>query len=387
MKIALLTDSYIPAPNGTSISVEILRRSLEKAGQDVWVFAPEYRGIKIKEDKIITMPGAFGFPDKFSPKVWPISYPKPQILKEACFDIVHSHHFYSPFRYSQDFAKATGAPHVCTFYRYFPEYETKKTSISLTSPHEKSVKSMVDLANNCNKVFSLSKTSKKYLQEFGVSNQIEVAPIGIFTKDYASYPPQAIYEKFKIPKERKILLYVARLEDDAELEFLLKAFKIVWKAIDDVQLVIIGGGSRERELREIVNRQSFNDYITITGFLPKIQVNKIYGVADLFIYPKSLDPQPLCLIESLAAGTPVVATKGFGNSDFIKHNEEGLITENDFESFAKGIVELLRRNQLRLEFSFRARIKAKEFRASNTTHFLLELYDSVLSGKKPTKMF
>lgn len=388
MKIALLSDSYIPAPNGTSISVEILRRGLEKAGQDVWVFAPSYRGLKIKEEKIITMPGVYSFPDKYKPKVWPVSHPKAQVLKEAGFDIVHSHHFYSPFRYALDFAKSCQVPHVATFYRLFPEYENRKSSLSLTTPYQKSVRNLVDLANQTNRVLALSKKSKQYFQELGVSAQIDVAPVGIFTKDYASYPPQAIYDKFRIPKERKILLYVARLESDANLEFLLKAFKIIWKAYDDVQLLIIGGGSQESELRELISRQSFSEYITVTGYLPKNQVNKIYGVADLFVYPKTLDPEPLAVLESLAAGTPVVAVDGMGVTDFLRHNQEGLITEFKVESFAKGVVELLRRDQLRLEFQMRSRMKAREFRASNSIHHLLELYNSVISGKDiSSKMF
>jgi glycosyltransferase involved in cell wall biosynthesis len=386
MKIALVTDSYIPAPNGTSISVEILRRSLIKAGHDVWVFAPEYRGLKIKEERIISLPGVFAFPDKYRPKIWPTSHPKTQVLREVGFDIVHSHHFYSPYKYSYEFAKDAGAKLVTSFYRHFPEYETKKSSLSLTTPYEKSVKNLIELGNAADAVFALSRTSKKYLQEIGISNRIEVAPVGIFTKDYASYPPQAIYEKFKIPHNRKLLLYVARLENDAGLEFLLKAFKLIWKAVDDVQLMIVGGGSLENELRELISRNSFGDYVTITGFLPKNQVNKMYGVADIFVYPKTLDPEPLAVIESLAAGTPVVAVEGSA-SDFMKHNEEGIITDFTIESFSRGIIELLRRDKLRLELKMRSRIKAREFRASNSTHFLLELYDSVITGKEKTQMF
>jgi glycosyltransferase involved in cell wall biosynthesis len=313
--------------------------------------------------------------------VWPVSSPKPKVIASAKFDLIHSHHFYSPFNYSLNFAKSSGAFHISTFYRLFPEYESKNSGLSLTSGYEKSVRNMREIANSTNRVIALSNAHKQYLQDFGVNVPVDVAPVGIFTKDYASYPPQAIREKFRIPKERKILLSVLRLEPDANLEFLLRAFKIVWKAIDDVHLLIIGGGSKENELKEMIGRQPFRDYISLTGFLPKNQVNKIYGVADIFVYPKMLDPEPLCVLESLAAGTPVVAVNGFGINDFIKHNQEGLITKSEVEDFASGITELLRRDQLRLEFSIRSRSKAREFRASNLTRFLLELYNSALTGK------
>jgi glycosyltransferase involved in cell wall biosynthesis len=385
MKIALITDSYVPAPNGTSISVEIIRRSLEKSGHDAWVFAPEYKNLRIKENKIVTMPGVFSISDKYKPKIWPINSPKPSVIKEAGFDIVHSHHFYAPNIYAANFAETAGVPHVATLYKHFPEYENKKATLSISTPFQKSVRNTLALANSCSRVIALSSYSKTYFENLGVSTPIETIPVGIFTKDYASYPPQAVREKFKIPKQRKIILYVARLEEDANLEFLLRAFKLIWKGIDDVHLLIIGGGSREQELKNVISHQAFQDYVTVSGFLPKQQVNKIYGAADLFIYPKDLDPQPLCVTESLAAGTPVVAIKGPAE-DFIKHHQNGLITPEDVEKFAKAVTELLRRDQLRLDFSMKARLYSRDFRSSNTTYFLLKLYESVLANKE-TKMF
>ncbi len=385
MKIALITDSYIPAPNGTSISVEIIRRSLEASGHDAWVLCPEYKGLKIKEDKIISMPGIFSMSDRYKPKVWPVRSPSSKVIQESNFDIVHSHHFYSPFSYASNFAEIAGIPHITTFYRYFPEYEAKQSSLSLTSPFHKSVRQTLSVANSSKRMIALSSHAKAYFENLGVSCDISTIPIGIFTKDYASYPPQAVRDKFKIPKERKIILYVARLEEDANLEFLLKAFKLVWKSLDDVHLLVIGNGSKESEIKNLLLHQAFADYVTFTGFLPKSQVNKIYGAADLFIYPKDSDPQPLCVVESLAAGSPVVAFKGPA-SDFIKNNQDGLLVEDDLEQFSKAVVDVLRRDQLRLNFSMRARLYAKDFRASKMAHYLLKLYESVLTDKNE-KMF
>ena len=382
MKIALITDTYVPSPNGTSVSVETLRRSLEKAGHDAWVFAPEYKSLKIKEKGIVTMPGIFSLSDKYRPKIWPTKSPSAKIIKDAEFDLVHSHHFYSAFSYATNFAEIAGVPHIATFYRHFPEYENKKNSFSISTPFQKSVKNTLKVANSTRQMIALSSFSKRYLEELGVHVPIQTIPVGIFTKDFASYPPQAVRDKFKIPKDRKIILYVARLEEDANLEFLLRAFKIIWKSIDDVHLLIVGGGSRENELKNVLSHQGFADYVTVSGYLPKSQVNKIYGAADLFIYPKELDPQPLCVIEALAAGTAVVAVKGPAE-DFVKHHQDGLITPVEVEDFAKSVTELLRRDQLRLDFSMKARLYSRDFRSSNTTYFLLKLYESVLSGKDP----
>ena len=388
MKIAFVTDSYVPAPNGASVSVEILRMSLEKAGHEVYIFAPKYPKIESSSKKIVLLPGMFSLRDPYKPKYWPTSSPHQDIVRQANFDIVHSHLFYSPFKYALDFAKQAGKPHVTTFYKIFPEYEKLSTSFSLSlrSPFEKSFHHTINFANQTNHVVALSQRSKKYLGDSNVSVPITVCPVGIFTKDYASYPPEAVKQRFKIPQNRKLLLCVMRLENDSNMELLLKAFRQVWKSIDDVHLLIVGGGSKEKDYLKTVESQAFRDFVTFTGFLPKAQVNKIYGAADLFVYPKQLDVQPLCIIESLAAGTPVVAVEGFGAQDFIKSNQDGIISKPTVEDFSLKIIDILRRNKLLLDFSIKSRLLAREFRSSNLTHDLIELYESVLNNSSH-KMF
>jgi glycosyltransferase involved in cell wall biosynthesis len=384
MKIAFVTDSYVPAPNGTSVSVEILRKSLEKAGHDVYVFAPKYSNINPANKKIVLLPGVFSHQDKYKPRFWPTSSPNDKVIKQVGFDIIHSHLFYSPFKYALDFAKKAQIPHVTTFYRIFPEYERlfPSFSFSLSSNFERSHEQTINFANSVNHIVALSNNTKKYFTEANVNIPISVLPVGIFTKDYASYPPEAIKQRFKIPQSRKLLLTVLRLEKDSNLPLLLKAFRQVWKSIDDVHLLIVGGGSMEKEFIRTVENQAFKNFITFTGWLPKAQVNKIYGAADLFVYPKQLDPEPLCVIESLAAGTPVVAVEGMMGPDFIRENQDGFIAKPTVEDFSIKIVDILRRNKMLLDFSIRSRLLARDFKSSNLTLDLLKLYESTMGSDK-----
>jgi len=384
MKIAFVTDSYVPAPNGASVSVEILRKSLEKAGHDVYVFAPKYSNNQPSNKKIVLLPGIFSHGEKYKPKFWPTSSPQAKVIKEVGFDVVHSHLFYSPFNYALDFAKKANIPHVSTFYKVFPEYERlfPSFSFSLSSNFERSFEQTVKFANSLNHIVALSSPQKKYFSDANVNVPISVLPVGIFPKDYASFPPEAVKQRFKIPQNRKLLLTVLRLEKDCNLPLLLKAFRQVWKSIDDVHLLIVGGGSMEKEFIRTVENQAFKSFVTFAGFLPKAQVNKIYGAADLFVYPKQLDPEPLCVIESLAAGTPVVAVEGLMGKDFISENQDGFITKPTVEDFSIKIAEILRRNKMLLDFSIRARLMAREFRSSNLTRDLLRLYESVIGSDK-----
>lgn len=388
MKIAFVTDSYVPAPNGASVSVEILRKSLEKAGHDVYVFAPKYSRSIPANKKIVLLPGIFSYSDPYRPRFWPTSSPNAKTIKQAGFDIVHSHLFYGPFKYAQDLAAKANVPHITTFYRLFPEYERlfPTISLSLKSNYERSYEQTMSFANAADHIIALSANEKKYFSDANVNRPITTLPVGIFPKDYASYPPEAVKQRFKIPQSRKLILSVLRLEKDSNVPLLLKAFRQVWKSIDDVHLLIVGGGSMEKEFIRTVENQAFKNFVTFTGFLPKAQVNKIYGAADIFAYPKQLDPQPLCVLESLAAGTPVVAVEGFMGSDFINEGQDGIISKPTVDDFSIKITDLLRRNRMLLDFSIKARLLSREFRSSNLTHDLLRLYESVIDSSK-NKLF
>ena len=380
MRIAFVTDAYIPVPSGTAVSIEILKVALEKLGHEVFIFAPEYPGLRHKEKRVARLPSIFSLTNPYAPIVFPVFSPNKKLIKKLGLDIVHSHYFFRPFNFAKSLADAAGVPLVSTFYKIFPEYARQNKSIF--SGFDKILNQTIRFANSCDHIIALSQTSRNYLADLNITASMTVLPVGIFLKDYTSFPPQAIKEKFNIPPSRKLLLYVARCEDDANMILLLKAFKRVWKALDDVHLLIVGGGRKFNDYRRLAHLQLFNQYVTFTGFLPKNLVNKIYGAADVFVYPKTLDPEPLAVIESLAAGTPVVAVKGLGAQDFVSDNQDGLISSVSVEEFADKIIELTRRNKMRLEFSLRARANAKRFRASNLTCDLVELYESVISRNK-----
>jgi len=273
---------------------------------------------------------------------------------------------------------------VQTFYKIFPEYAKSHPGF-LQSPHssyQKATIQTIKFFNQADLVIALSRMSEKYLQGLGVASPIEVLPVGIFPKDYASLPPEAIREKFHIPAGAKVILSVCHPNEEDNLVFLLKTLKRVLKAIDEAYLIIVGDGSNNRIYRELVASQPFGRYVRLTGYLPKAQLNRLYGACDLFVYPGRLDPQPLVIIEALAAGTPVAAVKGMGAQDFIVNGQDGYVCDFDLEDFSDKIIELLRRDKMRLDFSQTARANARRFSASNMTKGLLDLYQTASENSR-----
>lgn len=374
MRILFVSDAYVPVPSGVAVSMETLRLTLEKLGHKVFIIAPKYRGFKESRDFVGRLGGIFRSNEKYAPLIWPIKKPSRKSIRALKIDIVHSHFFYEPNPIANFIAKSADVPHISTFYKIFPEVAKLKKS---RTAYEKSLIKTFRFGEGCDQIVALSLESKKYLHDkLGLSKPIDVLPVGIFVKDFTSFPAEAVKLKFKIPNERKIVLFVGSADDEGNLALLIKSFRRVWKAIDDVHLLIVGGGKRLEDFRHFVSIEPYNQFVTFTGYLPKNQVNRIFGAADILAYPSYLDPEPLVVLESMAAGTPVVAASGFGAQDFVKNEITGLISKPEIEDFSDKIIELLRRNQMRLEFSQNSRAHAREFRSSNLTQDLVELYTS-----------
>lgn len=363
MKIAFVTDSYIPIPNGVAVSIESLRMALTRLGHTVYIFAPDYPGFAAKEQNVVRLPALFSPFNSTFPARWPVFGINKSKIKELKIDIVHSHYFFKIFPLSQEIANISNCPLVHTFYKIF-EHDTT-----------------VKYARSCDRIIALSRHSKNRLQEMNISTEIEILPVGIFTKDFASYPPQAVKKRFEIPEDRRVLLFPARLDNESEFIFLLKCFKRIWKAVDDVQLLVVGGGDQLKYYFDLVSKQPFNKYVTFTGFLPKKRLNKIYGACDLTVYPKRTDPQPLVLIESMAAGTPVVAVKGEGAQDYVEDHVTGYLTNFNIDDFSDSVIDLLRRDNLRLKFKQNSRLYARRFSTSILTRDLIEFYEQEITSE------
>lgn len=384
MKIAFISDAYIPVPTGVAVSMQTLKVSLEKMGHTVYVFAPDYFGFQDNDSHIARLPAIFSIKEKYRPNKWPLVRIKRDQIEKLGIDLVHSHYFFKNFDFAVRLARAAGAPLIASVYQIFPEIAKFKPAFlqSPQSSSESALNEMIGYLNQCQAVVALSAASRQYLIQYPIHSTIETIPIGIFPRDFAGFPPQSVKAKFNIPQERKIVLYVGRVEDDKNLKFLLKSFKLIWKAIDDVHLLIVGGGTKLKYYQEIASLLPYHKFITFTGYLPKSYVNRIYGASDVFAYPSQIDPQPLAVLESIAAGTPVVALKGLGAQDFIAENIDGFVTKNDLGDFSDKVIELLRRDKMRLEFSQNARREAQAFKSSNLTRDLLKFYEQVIEESK-----
>jgi glycosyltransferase involved in cell wall biosynthesis len=319
------------------------------------------------------------FSKNYPPK--PINYPllshQKQQIERLKLDIVHCHFEHDTFNYGAKIARTFGIPLFQTYYKVFPFEIKQENGLFKRNRYHTSAKKLIEYSKECDKIVALSATQKHILQNFGVITPIDVLPVGIFTKDYNSIPKDVLKKQFSISEE-KIILYIGSINDKGNTSQILKTFKIIYKTMENIHLIIVGNGKKIDYYKQVASRQNFAKHITFTGALEKKVLNKIYGATELLIYPKTLDPEPLVILEAFAAGIPVVAQSGVGTQDLIKENQNGLLSGDSTEDFAEKIMFLLKRDKIRLNLSIKARLDAQNYRASQLTSDLLQSYDSFI---------
>ena len=157
---------------------------------------------------------------------------------------------------------------------------------------------------------------------------------------------ERIAREFGIPRDTKIVTTVSVLREGKGVEVLLRAFE----SIEDAWLLIIGDGPKREEWQALAN----NDHIRWAGF--RRDVNEFLPGCDLFVLASFEDAFPTVLLEAMAAGLPVVASRVGGIPEI---TDEALVPPGDPAALADAMRELLGDDKRRLAMSEAARTRAR----------------------------
>ena len=138
-----------------------------------------------------------------------------------------------------------------------------------------------------------------------------------------------IKQKYNIPVDKKVVLFVAELSlknpfkgGDILLE-IMENFKL------DSSFVFLTVGGLDYNSNQIISLPYIQDDFSLS---------ELYNAADVMLYPTKADNLPLVILESMACGTPVIASDIAGIPEIIDHKEDGyLIEKNNIREFINTI--------------------------------------------------
>ena len=145
--------------------------------------------------------------------------------------------------------------------------------------------------------------------------------------------------------------------------------------LPDVELLLAGNGPRREMLEQLARALGVNDRVRFLGAVPQAQLRDYYGAADALVLPSEREGWANVLLESMACGTPVIASRVWGTPEVVAAPEAGLLMG---ERSGAGLADAVR--TLRAAYPERAatRAYAERFSWDDTTAGQLKIFNAVL---------
>ena len=343
-RVAFFTNTYRPFVGGVALSVELFQRHLERLGDRITVYAPEYdedysdKGIDVR--RIVSI-RHFNRTDWSLPL--PLSLRPGQDDNELHFDVVHVHHPFLLGELGMRLARQRRLPLVFT---YHTQYERYTHYVPLN--HEQAARTIVrharEFCNLCDLVIAPTHDIRRMLIQRDVTTWIEVLPTGIEMEKFESADRNAVRRELGIDPDAPVLVHVGRLAQEKNLTFLLEACLEALKAEPRAHLVIAGEGSLRPSLaRQAEQAGDPGRRVHLVGVRTGKALADLYSAADLFVFASKTETQGMVIAEAMAAATPVVALDADGVRDLVRDGHNGLLLpgETDTDAFAAAVGEVL----------------------------------------------
>ncbi len=196
----------------------------------------------------------------------------------------------------------------------------------------------------------------------------------------------------------RLVLFVGRIEQIKGIDVLLESLGLLFARRPDLRheicLVVVGGAldseddapetEKVLELRRLVHEHRMEDNVDFVGSLDQARLALWYAAADVCAVPSLTESFGLVALESMACGTPVVATRVGGLQTVVQHGESGLLVPaGDHHALAEAIERVLTDHRLRMHLAHGARERAEGFTWARVGDGIGSLYQRVLAERQP----
>jgi glycosyltransferase involved in cell wall biosynthesis len=150
---------------------------------------------------------------------------------------------------------------------------------------------------------------------------------------------EKLFSELNLPFEIRIVLCVARLEPEKDLQALLKAVSAIKTSVP-LHGLIVGDGNERKHLEALMRDINIQERVSFLGF--RDDVPSIMKSADIFVLPAPAEPFGLVVVEAMMAGLPVVAINNGGPAEIMINEQTGfLVSRGDVNAMGKAIMTIL----------------------------------------------
>lgn len=176
--------------------------------------------------------------------------------------------------------------------------------------------------------------------------------------------------------KRKYIFAIGRLCYKKGFDILINAFKLVTAQIDDIDLFIAGSGPDEARLREIITTSGLQGRVKLYGYTDRKTTAELFKGCEFVIVPSRHEAFGLIILEAMASGKIVIASRSGGPQEIIGHDIDGILVENgNIQALAQAILNVLGDAQLRPRLTRNLATKIADFTVAKKGKEFLDIYN------------
>ena len=279
------------------------------------------------------------------------------IAETGPFDLIDAHYFYPDGVAASRLAAELGIPFTCT---------ARGTDVNqIPTISEFGRQAVLDVARQASMSITVCEALRQELIDLGANgSKVRTLRNGVDLESF--YPPtgsrEVLKEKYGVPAKAPLVVSVGGLVERKGHHLTIDAVA----ELDGVHLLIAGSGAEHSALEARIEGLGVADRIKLLGALPHQELADFFGAADLSVLASSREGWANVLLESMACGTPVVATSVWGTPEVVAAPEAGLLA--------------IERNAPTLRTQIRALLDALPDRGATRTYAEKFSWDDTIDG-------
>jgi glycosyltransferase involved in cell wall biosynthesis len=281
-----------------------------------------------------------------------------RLMRQEHFEIIHTHNSKAGFvgRLAGRFARVPTVVHTVHGFAFHDAESTLRRTLFRNLERA--------AAHWCDGMIFISKPLQIWADRERIGRRVphRVIYSGIDIQSFKRADSTKVRSELAIASDRLVVGIISKLWEGKGHHLLLQAWRQIqgnWRDGEQPLLAIVGEGPLEIQLRQTVRELGIANSVLFTGF--RADIPEVTAAIDIAVLPSAFEGMGRVILEAMAAGKPVVASRVGGIPDLVRDGVNGiLVSPNDQQSIADALLRLLTEPNLRRRFSVAAGLSIEE---------------------------
>lgn len=297
------------------------------------------------------------------------------------YDVLHSHYWLSGVAAMQ-LAQQWSVPHITMFHTLAHLKQLANPDIQESPLRLEMERRLIQQVDRI--IAATTEERAQIIRHCGSPpGQVQVIPCGVDLQRFTPYERRQARGQLGWKQDSPVLLFAGRLDPFKGPDLLLRAAALMR---EKAQVVIVGGKPEDddeiHQLRQLAADLRIAKRTHFLGARPQQELPMLYSAADVTVIPSCHESFGLAAVESLACGTPVVATRAGGLTTIIRNGETGYLVPRNPGFFAERLDALVRQPELLERMRQAARPSTLQYSWKHVAELVRETYESVIEGER-----